>query len=712
MKALKGKSISYLFTGTIEEQDVKCASNSSIKSCFKYQQLLEFIGCYSNESFDCVDVLSRMNYKETIKNIVLPAIDNINDDNDILMLKEIFANNVHADLFDEQFIFTMTQQSFENAIIAQNRQISFGSLKLLYTNILKQINIFAEKKQISLFDVTYSTVMKNWNHVFQFHNMNDIYNKNIECTKESCQAGAARRNRRRDTTLKMNDMSNKYPNFNTFNDNTKQQIAIQQYYHDEFDTIHYNLFHQNRSKQRECEQYNTETIINTERFAEQKDFSHQMIEMALLHTNTKRETLRDSNTIRTLDEEIKNRYKTNIGSYGFGIDHQHHHLGPCKGNDCLKTELLNSQYVSQNNWISTFAKAIQKYKLIIKDENFKAKQFDDNYNICRHDQMGLHNILVICFYTDFSKLCTSYRASYRRLENDKNNDDVRKRHKIFYYLSRMLFETIEFFGETMTNKDLVFHGLDKELLFDNFITHFNAPMSTTIVKESAINFAGRDGIILHLKNGNTDISENYNISKYQPNQPRYLDVNWISAHNLEKEWLFYGNSIIFQVVNIQHMRDRQGIQIPKNTLKQLNLLQKIIEQKDIEWEKVIKRSQQLAMKLQKTREMILEFMEYNNSTDEIDYLYEYLNNKVDNKFIENFTKWYKSAEYDRDSLIEDIGDQGDKIQSNFYQFLVTQNKEKYFDRIYELFKQQQQQQINQQDCPYWLKLFQNFCLAQ
>eukprot|EP01084_Bolivina_argentea_P151736 264818_1 len=154
----------------------------------------------------------------------------------------------------------------------------------------------------------------------------------------------------------------------------------------------------------------------------------------------------------------------------------------------------------------------------------------------------------------------------------------------------------------MRNKDLVYHGLDKELLFDNFLAHFNAPMSTTIDIQSAINFAGGNGIIMHLKNGNTEINTNYNISKYEPNQARYIDVNWISAHNMEKEWLFYGKSILFKVINIQHVRDPK--QIPSNTLKHLNLLQKIIKQKDIEWEKVNKRSQQLAIKLKETKEMI------------------------------------------------------------------------------------------------------------
>eukprot|EP01084_Bolivina_argentea_P048517 89388_1 len=108
--------------------------------------------------------------------------------------------------------------------------------------------------------------------------------------------------------------------------------------------------------------------------------------------------------------------------------------------------------------------------------------------------------------------------------------------------------------------------------------------------------------------------------------------------------------------------------------------------------------------------MISEIMKYNNSTDEIDYLYEYFKyDKTDKMFIDNFTRWYTSNEYDRDSLMEDIGDTGDKQQSNLHQYIMD---DEFFDIIYELFQSYQQQQINQQNCEYWLKLFQNFCLAQ
>eukprot|EP01084_Bolivina_argentea_P262142 443237_1 len=261
----------------------------------------------------------------------------------------------------------------------------------------------------------------------------------------------------------------------------------------------------------------------------------------------------------------------------------------------------------------------------------------------------------------------------------------------------------------MRNDDVVFHGLDTEFLFRNFNTYWNAPMSTTIDLQSAVNFAGESGIILHLKNGNTDINKHYSVAQYEPNQSRYLDVNWISAHSTEMEWLFYGHSIFFEVINITHIKDSK--QIPNNTLKQLNLLQKIIKQKEIAWESVTKRTDALINKVKQTREMIMSVMQHDDTKDEIDYLFDYLTNDNDDKFTETFINWYKFQEYDRDSLIYDI-DNGYKIQSNLYQFLLANSKETYFDIMYELFQQQKQQRIKHQDSPYWLKLFQNFCLSQ
>eukprot|EP01084_Bolivina_argentea_P125827 222882_1 len=101
--------------------------------------------------------------------------------------------------------------------------------------------------------------------------------------------------------------------------------------------------------------------------------------------------------------DIKDRYNTNIGLFGFGVDHQHHHSRPDENNHCLKTELVNTTFVTGPIWDSIFLKAKVKWKLVATDSNFRAKQYSEEYNVLRGDPILLAHILVICFYTDKSE---------------------------------------------------------------------------------------------------------------------------------------------------------------------------------------------------------------------------------------------------------------------------------------------------------------------
>merc|ERR1711933_618018 len=114
------------------------------------------------------------------------------------------------------------------------------------------------------------------------------------------------------------------------------------------------------------------------------------------------------------------------------------------------------------------------------------------------------------------------------------------------------------YGSIITDNKVVYHGLNKQFLFKQFSTHFNAPTSTTEDIFIAQNFSKDTGIVLALKNGNEEL-ENDIISEFSSNQPRYLDVAWLSAFSNERELLFFGDNIIFEITNIIHP------EVPKNT---------------------------------------------------------------------------------------------------------------------------------------------------
>eukprot|EP01083_Nonionella_stella_P270721 916882_1 len=147
-------------------------------------------------------------------------------------------------------------------------------------------------------------------------------------------------------------------------------------------------------------------------------------------------------------------------------------------------------------------------------------------------------------------------------------------------------------------------------------------MSTTPSIESAAKFAA-GGILMHLTNGNKDINAQYVISQFEPNQPRFFNVKDFSHYSNEEEWLFFGHSVIFDIANMRHMRNPR--EIPTNTLHQFNLLQRIIKNKQINWDEELRsKIESLANKLERTMEINVSTMEYDNLHDEVDTLERYL----------------------------------------------------------------------------------------
>eukprot|EP01084_Bolivina_argentea_P147565 258162_1 len=102
-----------------------------------------------------------------------------------------------------------------------------------------------------------------------------------------------------------------------------------------------------------------------------------------------------------------------------------------------------------------------------------SKQYNTDYNIMRGDKMSISHMLSICFYCDFSHMCTDYRSTFRRMDTDNSEEDTTLRHIKYYYFSRFLYEAIEFFGSIRSkNQEPVYHGLNQQFLFKDVSTNF------------------------------------------------------------------------------------------------------------------------------------------------------------------------------------------------------------------------------------------------
>ena len=199
------------------------------------------------------------------------------------------------------------------------------------------------------------------------------------------------------------------------------------------------------------------------------------------------------------------------------------------------------------------------------------KRYDQHYNIVRNTPMTIAHLLVLDIYTGHTKFCTQFRASYH-IPSDMREDEVEKTHCQLYHFSRLLFESVNLYGQNMSKELSVFHGLGKPLYFSEFITKFRQPVSTTPSLKTADQFRNGAGIILILKSGTY-------FTKGATWKPRYSKVAWISNHPHEMEYLFYGRDSQLEISGILEHDGRKWIKH-----QAFNTFQRMTQNQDIAWD--------------------------------------------------------------------------------------------------------------------------------
>merc|ERR1712228_385480 len=256
-------------------------------------------------------------------------------------------------------------------------------------------------------------------------------------------------------------------------------------------------------------------------------------------------------------------------------------------------------------------KALKMQRFAVKDKNLRCKHYKYEYNIIRNELIGIRHILAIIIYTDMSRFCRAYRATYRKMVKHakdgiaESEQSVTERHQALYFYSRALFEAIEFFGESMPSNMKVFHGLSEEMKFVRFTAYFNQPISTTPSYNTATKFANGNGIILEFKRGGSNPTL----------IPKYLDVSWLSNFPDEDERLFYGDNIMFEINDIVQTHGK--IQRHKQELRILNMFQNMVRNQKILW---IKKNEEEAKKLRDDIEDLVVLINCKTNYDDIKYI--------------------------------------------------------------------------------------------
>eukprot|EP01083_Nonionella_stella_P144724 452339_1 len=575
--------------------DLKCKlyDKEDIALCTHYRRMIDFLKSNSESEIqflDYVDALENLTHEELINDILLPSIDHMDRHEviDASKLRTLFKDDLDEkeSLFDDgQFLLRLTQSALHDIIMncdgddhplfdgdknekeplndSKMKHPSARCIPSLYQSILKQIDVFISQKQRKLVGASYAEIVFAWNHLMESHDIHQIFGDDFACNDANCDT-ASRRSQRREKRGRSMSRKRRFADDCAFSEHTKTQILIYDHYKHDLDSIHYGLLHTNRDR------VPLISVQNEEQHSVDIQDEENELKEASLPTTTVIYAMSDSD-----DDDIEDgsRYNTNIGLYGFGVDHQHPHLKPTRF--CMRDELLyNTMHaLNVNIFWRLLAKALNKHRVAANLDDYRrklaCKYYSKEFNLIRNQSIGIRHVLALVIYTDLTKFCTEFRKTYRRIDDEISDDQVIKRHEQIYYYARGLYEAIEFYGNQMKPTDEVYHGLNRVMFFQKFTAYFNQPMSTTPSKTIAHQFAQSEGagIILTLKSG-TELETK--VSKI----PKYLGVAWLSDYPTEEELLYYGNNVLFKIYDIY---ETNGNASHQKALSALNDFQNIVQ---------------------------------------------------------------------------------------------------------------------------------------
>ena len=190
--------------------------------------------------------------------------------------------------------------------------------------------------------------------------------------------------------------------------------------------------------------------------------------------------------------------------------------------------------------------------------NYIAKDIGIMNEVCGikpGSEMTVEHMICLKVYTDFTDQQATFKEQCRSLYRDEPIEKIIRRNREIAHWCRLLRESIMFFGETMTESDTVYCGLNAKLIFSSLHQIFECPLSTTLNKTVAMGFAEEtQGIILTLKRSSP--------------KTRFFNMASISAFDHEDERLFSGSDLKIVDISI-------GLHSLKKYINALRMLEQI-----------------------------------------------------------------------------------------------------------------------------------------
>lgn len=207
--------------------------------------------------------------------------------------------------------------------------------------------------------------------------------------------------------------------------------------------------------------------------------------------------------------------------------------------DNIKQECINNRIhsISLQQFTNLLTKALL-YRESQKGRSIQASQgaVDNNkYDIPHRLPLSVSHIVVLLMYCNYTELQNKYKKLGCR-SSKINNAEIG-------HWYRLIFEAVLFFGSKVRPKNVFFTGLNTRLCFTTFAPTWSSPFSTTVSLDVAKRFMDGEGIIIKLRptSGANDV---------------FFDVEWLSAHDHERERLFVHASGL-QIIDIRFIENGQ-----------------------------------------------------------------------------------------------------------------------------------------------------------
>eukprot|EP01084_Bolivina_argentea_P215050 365067_1 len=228
----------------------------------------------------------------------------------------------------------------------------------------------------------------------------------------------------------------------------------------------------------------------------------------------------------------------------------------------FKDEMVDNQIwcISLSQWINLVQKAsIHIDSAHVKKIKCPRKQSAKFYEMKYGDVMQEQHLIAMMLYCNCDTLQKKLSETYRKKNSNESDEELKLRHRNYYFWARLLRENVECFGTTKPkNKEFtmsvkLFCGINKEFTFKSMLANINGPLSTTTEFSVAVNFAQSEvetGLILELEMNTINWYYKSNEGREALNRLTCFNCQWISDFSNEMEIFCIGGMNPFRFANI------------------------------------------------------------------------------------------------------------------------------------------------------------------